>query len=46
MFIIQATENTWDRHRGRLSTSDLLIKVDCFVKKINKIINAKAADLN
>ncbi len=27
--------------RGRLSTADLLIKVSCFVKKVNNIFNIK-----
>ncbi len=31
---------------GKLSTIDLLIKVDCFVKKENIIFNIKQADLN
>ncbi len=31
---------------GRLSTIDLLIKVGCFVKKVNDIFNKKGADLN
>ncbi len=49
MFLIQATENTWDREtllQGRLSSSDLLIKVACFVKEMNKIINKKVTGLN
>jgi hypothetical protein len=32
--------------RGRLSTVDLLIKVACFVKKINNVNKSKAADQN
>jgi hypothetical protein len=32
--------------KGRLSTVDLLIKVACFVTKVNNIFNIKAADLN
>jgi hypothetical protein len=32
--------------RGRISTIDLLIRVTCFVTKMNNIYNTKAADLN
>ncbi len=38
------TGNT--NYRGRLSTTDLLIKVACFVKKVNDIFNVKRADPN
>ena len=31
---------------GRLSTVDLLIKVPCFVNKVNNIFNAKGAEPN
>ncbi len=43
-YFVNSTRNTnW---RGRLSTMDLLIKVACFVTKVNNIFNIKAADLN
>jgi hypothetical protein len=32
--------------RGRLRTVDLLIKVACFVKKLNNNCNIKGPDLN